>query len=129
MNFQPPGYEPGKLPLLTSCDIKWRRRRDSDSQCHSTHLFSRQADYQLSHFSKDGGDYRFRTYAPLQRGEQFSKLPLSATQPSLHKLAGIDGFEPPHDRVKVCCLTIWLYPYDKPLSQLDNGFSYSDYSR
>ena len=25
-------------------------------------------------------------------------------------ITGIAGFEPTHDRVKVCCLTAWLYP-------------------
>ena len=29
---------------------------------------------------------------------------------SYEVLAGKGGFEPPHDRVKVCCLTTWLLP-------------------
>ena len=29
-------------------------------------------------------------------------------------MAGVAGFEPANDRVKVCCLTAWPYPNDYP---------------
>ena len=35
---------------------------------------------------------------------------LVSTIPPLGQLAGVDGFEPSHARVKVSCLTAWLHP-------------------
>ena len=36
---------------------------------------------------------------------------LATPQIYFKKLAGVAGFGPTHNRVKVCCLTAWRYPY------------------
>ncbi len=38
------------------------------------------------------------------------KWPLDFINSELYKMAGVGGFEPPHDGIKTRCLTAWLHP-------------------
>ncbi len=47
-------------------------------------------------------------FEPTMKVLQTSALPLGYTAITLANPTGLAGFEPAHDRVKVCCLTTWL---------------------
>ena len=73
-------------------------------------------------------------FEPLNQKERIYSPPRLATSLLLHdinrsNLTGVAGFEPTHERVKVPCLTAWLYPKKveesgfEPLNQKERIYS------